>query len=280
MGQIIAIVPGSGGVGASVLAAAIAIRAAAAHRSVVAVDLDPWSGGLDTVFGLEQEPGWRWPELDSVSGVVDGLELAGKLPATDGVPVLSSARGTGRPQERPEVVRDVLLGLAATHDLVVLDVPRHEAALAVALSLCDAVVVVVAHHVAQLAAASVVTERVKSLGAEPWTVLRGPRDLEDVEELVRDHLDVSVLGRVGDDHRVVADLVEGVPPGVRARGPVVEIADRLLIRLASLGPALPGPAAPGAGAPGTGTGVVVAGVADAPGVVAARPAAPLARRSA
>jgi hypothetical protein len=74
--------------------------------------------------------------------------------------------------------------------------------------------------------------------------------------------------------------VDGVPPGVRARGPVVEIADRLLIRLASLGPALPGPAAPGAGAPGTGTGVVVAGVADAPGVVAARPAAPLARRSA
>jgi secretion/DNA translocation related CpaE-like protein len=248
MGQIIAIVPGSGGVGASVLAAAVAVRAAAAHRSVVAVDLDPWSGGLDTVFGLEQEPGWRWPELDSVSGVVDGLELAGRLPATDGVPVLSSARRPARPEARPEVVRDVLLGLAATHDLVVLDVQRHEAVLAAALSVCDAVVVVVAHHVAQLAAASVVTERVKALGAEPWAVLRGPRDLEDVEELVRDHLDVSVLGRLGDDHRVAADLVDGVPPGVRGRGPVVEMADRVLLRLGALGPAVPGASGLGAGA--------------------------------
>ena len=238
MGQIIAVIPGSGGVGASVLGAAIAVRAAAARRAVVAVDLDLWSGGLDAVFGLEQEPGWRWPELAAVSGVVDGLELARKVPVADGVPVLSTARAAGVlpsvPADWVDVVPDVVLGLAAAHHVVVLDVPRDEAVLRAVVPLCDAVVVLVGHHVPQLAAASVVTGRVRALGADPWAVLRGPRDLEDVEELVRDHLDVPVLGRLGDDHRVAADLVEGVPPGARGRGPVVEVADRVLMRLTGL----------------------------------------------
>lgn len=235
MGQIIAVIPGSGGVGASVLSAAIAVRAAAARRAVVAVDLDPWSGGLDAVFGLEQEPGWRWPDLAAVSGVVDGLELARKVPVADGVPVLSTARGAGAlPAYVADVVPDVVLGLAAAHHVVVLDVPRDEAVLRSVAPLCDAAVVLVGHHVAQLAAASVVTGRVRTLGGAPWAVLRGPRDLEDVEELVRDHLDVPVLGRLGDDHRVAADLIEGVPPGARGRGPVVEVADRVLMKLSSL----------------------------------------------
>lgn len=235
MGQIIAVMPGSGGVGASVLGAAVAVRAAAAHRSVVAVDLDPWAGGWDTVFGLEQEPGWRWPELENVSGVVDGLELARKLPTTDGVPVLAAARARGGLTANwAEIVPDVVLGLAAAHDLVVLDVPREAACLRSVLPLCDAVVVVIGHHVGQLAAASVVAVQVKELGVEPWAVLRGPRDLEDVEELIRDHLDVSVIGRLGDDQRVVADLVDGMPPGARGRGPVVEVADRVLLELVGL----------------------------------------------
>ena len=80
MGNVIAFVPASGGVGSSTLAAAVAVRAAAAGRSVVAVDLDRESGCLDVVFGLEQEPGWRWPELADVAGVVDGLGLADELP--------------------------------------------------------------------------------------------------------------------------------------------------------------------------------------------------------
>ena len=237
MGQIIAILPGSGGVGASVLGAAVAIRAAAARRSAVAVDLDPWSGGLDTIFGLEQEPGWRWPELEAVSGVVDGHELARRLPVADGVPVLATSRARAEPSEW-SVVPDVLLGLAAAHDITVVDLPRAETTIRLVVPLCHAVVVVVGHHVAQLAAATVAIEQVRAGGGEPWAVLRGPRDLDDLEELVRDHLDVPVLGRLGDDHRVAADLVDGIPPGVRGRGPVVEVADRVLTRLVSHG-ALP-----------------------------------------
>ena len=233
MGQIIAVMPGSGGVGASLLGAAIAVRAAATHRSVVAVDLDPWSGGLDTVYGLEQEPGWRWGELEAVSGVVDGLELSRRLPATDGVAVLATSRavGGGLPATWSEALPDIVAGLAATHDLVVLDLARDLRVLSAAVPLCHALLAVVGAQVAQLAAASVIVGQVKDLGAEPWAVLRGPRDLEDVEDLVRDHLGVPVLGRLGDDPKTAADLVVGRPPGARGRGPMVEIADRVLLRL-------------------------------------------------
>lgn len=232
MGQIIAVMPGSGGVGATVLGAAIAVRAAAARRSVVAVDLDLWSGGLDTVYGLEQEPGWRWSELEAVSGVVDGPELARRLPIAEGVAVLSTARAAGvAPPTWPDVVPDVVAGLAAAHDIVVLDLPREPRVLERCLPLCGAAILVVGAQVAQLAAASVAVERLKELGPPPWAVLRGPRDVEDVEELVRDHLGVPVLGRLGDDHRMAADLIDGVPPGSRGRGPVVDVADRALVRL-------------------------------------------------
>lgn len=236
MGQIIAVMPGSGGVGASVLGAAIAVRAAAAHRSVVAVDLDPWSGGLDTVFGLEQEPGWRWRELEAVSGVVDGGELSRRLPSAERVAVLSTARaaGEGPSATWPDVVPDVVSGLAIAHDVVVLDLPRDLRVLERAVPLCDAAIVVVGAQVAQLAAASVAVARLKTLGSQPWAVLRGPRDVEDVEELVRDHLDLPVLARLGDDHRMAAGLIDGVPPGARARGPVVDVADRALVRLVSV----------------------------------------------
>ncbi len=65
-------------------------------------------------------------------------------------------------------------------------------------------------------------------------MLRGHRVEEDLHDLVMDHLDVPVIGAVGDDRRLVADLTAGRAPGAAARGPVVEMADRLLLRLVSL----------------------------------------------
>jgi MinD-like ATPase involved in chromosome partitioning or flagellar assembly len=194
MGNVIAFVPTSGGVGSSTLAAAVAVRAAAAGRTVVAVDLDPLAGCLDVVFGLEQEPGWRWPELADVAGVVDGLGLADELPVSCGVPVLSgrrdarweprSASGSGiwsdgragngsdsgsdsGPDSTSDgwldTLPDVVAGLADAHDLTVLDLPRDPAVLDAVALLVDALVVVVGTQVPQLAAASAVVSGTRGL---------------------------------------------------------------------------------------------------------------------
>ncbi len=267
MGNVIAFVPASGGVGSSTLAAAVAVRAAAAGRSVVAVDLDRVSGCLDVVFGLEQEPGWRWPELADVAGIVDGLGLADELPVSCGVPVLSGSGGAGWVWPAgddgddgddgdegdavagwAESLPDVVAGLADAHDLTVLDLSRDPSVLAAVALLVDAVVVVSGTQVPQLCATSAVVTGVRGLlrrlrdagraweaepllPIEPWVVLRGDRIEPDLEDLVVDGLDVPLVATIGDDRRLAAEVTEGLPPGARGRGDVVRAADDLLLRL-------------------------------------------------
>jgi hypothetical protein len=263
MGTVIAFVPASGGLGSSTLAAAVAVRAAAASRSSVLVDLVPWGGPKDVLLGLEQEPGWRWPELSEVSGVVDGQGLADELPMACGVAVLTSP-GVGasrvgvvhpvdgldtRLDTWLDTVPDVVAGLADAHEVTVLDLPRDDRVLASVAALVDAVVVLVGSQVPQLAAAAaVVPELRRLLGSlrepvvrpwdgdallpiEPWVVLRGNRVEHDLENLVIDQLDAPVVSTIGHDRRLVAEMHEGLPPGARGRGPVVRAADELLLRL-------------------------------------------------
>ncbi|HEX5967259.1 MAG TPA: hypothetical protein VFY88_02195 [Intrasporangium sp.] len=276
MGHVIAVMPASGGVGATTLAAVVAVRAAEAGRSVVAVDLDRFGGRLDVVLGVEQEPGWRWDHLLDVAGVVDGVGLARELPRAGTVPVLGASVGSGRAlgEEWVRILPDVVAGMAAAHPVTVLDVARDERVVSAVAGLVDAWVVVVGTGVPQLAAAatsvpllrqvvddaraaSVLGSGVGSglggdgpgLGGdgpvargrprprcEPWIVLRGKRIEDDVADAVTDHLDAPIVATVGDDLRLVSDATSGVAPGSRGRGPVVDVADELLLRLVSRPP--------------------------------------------
>jgi septum formation inhibitor-activating ATPase MinD len=258
MGTVIAFVPASGGLGSSTLAAAVAVRAAAASRSAVLVDLDPWGGPKDVLLGVEQEPGWRWPQLADVAGVVDGQGLADELPVACGVAVLTrpgpglATRGAWAGDafdQWVDTVPDVVAGLADAHEVTVLDLPRDDRVLAAVAVLVDAVVVLVGSHVPQLAAAATVVPEMRTLlgglrepggraweeapllPIEPWVVLRGNRVERDLESLVVDELDVPLVATVGDDRRLLAEVSEGLPPGARGRGAVVRAADELLLRL-------------------------------------------------
>ncbi|MEO7753290.1 MAG: hypothetical protein ABIS35_07735 [Terracoccus sp.] len=251
MGHVIAFVPATGGVGASTLGAAVAVRAAAAERTTCAVDLDLLTGRTEVVFGAEREPGWRWDRLGRVEGIVDGRALAGRLPSARGVALLShgSTGGLGEVGEtgekgtvaaRVDRLVDVVTGLARAHDVTVLDLPRDDRILRAALALCDAVVLVLGSQPTQIASGARTVALLRGLadvgtpGAprlEPWVVLRGARNDADLEDVVMDELDVSVVDFLRDDARCVDDLVRGTPPGVRGRGPVTEVADRLLLRL-------------------------------------------------
>lgn len=241
MGQIIAVLPASGGVGATCLGAALAVRAAAAGRGVVAVDLDPWSGGLDVTFGVEQEPGWRWDQLRDASGVVDGERLAARLPSVLDVAVLSMTSARGGLAEvqldpGPWVDRapDVVAGLADAHDVTVLDACRDERVLHVVVGQADAIVLVVGTRTPELAAAATVAPALQALGADPWVVLRGP-GAGELEDIVIDELDVEVVGTLGEDGRLTGEIAQGIPPGHRGRGPLVALADQLLLRLVTVG---------------------------------------------
>lgn len=111
---------GSGGVGASTLAAALAIRTASKGLRAALVELDPFGGGIDLIFGAEREPGWRWPELASAIGHVGTLD---QLPNVLGVDLLSTRprdeKLSGLPS--PGAISAVLDSLSRSHELLIFD---------------------------------------------------------------------------------------------------------------------------------------------------------------
>lgn len=230
--RVLGVAGGSGGLGTSVLAAAMAVRARAAGVAVVCVDGDPLGGGLDVTFGLEQEPGVRWHDLARIRGPIDGEALLQRLPAADGVPVLAFER------QHPDlaaadVVLEVLAALCAAAELVVVDLPSpHSTMFEPFVAHLDAVVVLVGRQVRGLAAASVVVSTLAPRLDDVWVVLRSDHRLtRDFVAGISHGLDLPVLATLEQDDGIDADLLHGVPPGSRSRGPVRSTADQILARL-------------------------------------------------
>ncbi len=164
--QVIAVVPGSGGAGASTLAVLLATAAAACGRRTALVDLDPLGGGLDLPVGAELAAGPRWPDLTADR---DGLVgLAAALPAVGSRSaewrLLSWDRRTSA--DRPDATLTVaaIAGLRSTLDVVVLDLPRcaSEEALA-GCGLADEALLVCARQVRAAAAATQLTAQLDGL---------------------------------------------------------------------------------------------------------------------
>ena len=229
--HVIGVVAGSGGAGASVLAAAVAVRAAAAGRSVVCVDGDRLGGGIDVTFGLEQEPGLRWPDLAGARGRIDGGQLLARLPAVDGVAVVSFDRA--RPCTPTEEACDqVLTALRDNTDLVVLDLPRPDAGLADALLVrADVLVLLAGDGVRPLAAASATAAALAEEHDQVWLGVRCGTGHAGLAESVAAALDLPLLAEVRYDPGLDADLLHGIPPGSRMRSPLARAADSVLAGL-------------------------------------------------
>lgn len=207
--RTVAVVGGSGGVGASTLGVGLALVAARRGLACAVVDLDPLGGGLDLALGGERVPGWRWPRLLGARGEVG--DVRGVLPVVAGVTVVAMGRGPDAGALTAESVHAVLGSLGRHHDLVVLDPGRAPVAAArQAVRAAEATVVVAGTGVRAVAAAArvcayldagpagVVTRR--SAGGPPGVV-------------VADALGLPCWGEVPNDLRVVADAEAGEPPG-------------------------------------------------------------------
>jgi secretion/DNA translocation related CpaE-like protein len=230
-GCVIGVAGGSGGVGASVLAAALGMRAVAAGRTAVCVDGDRLGGGLDVTLGLEQEHGLRWPDLMGVRGRVDGHDLLRRLPTVDGLAVLSFDRSSDvAPPE--EAVREVLAALVTVVELVVVDLPRPDELLFGAfVGAVDGILLLGGSGVRQLAALSAVAPRLGSRCDEVWLALRSAGRDDQLADVTAGALDLPLVALVPYDPTLEADLLHGIPPGSAARTAVASAADAVLAQL-------------------------------------------------
>ena len=147
---VIGVVGGSGGVGASTFAAGLArlgAPASSAGRAVL-VEIDPTSGGIDVLLGMEAVPGPRWSGLRLAGGRLEPAAL------TEGLPAWSSVAFVAADVTPSADAVAQLLPVAKRVGPVVVDLPRWATpARSAALAGCDLVVLIAGSDVAPIAAA-------------------------------------------------------------------------------------------------------------------------------
>jgi secretion/DNA translocation related CpaE-like protein len=168
-GEVVAVIGGCGGAGASLFAAAMA-RAA---TDALLVDLDPWGGGVDLLLGGEATPGLRWPDLALQGGRLNWSAVRDALPRLDGISLLSGTRRGYEPDAPPvDAVIDAGRRGGVT---VVCDLPRRLSdATQAALDAADLVVVVSPCDVRACAATAAMTPVLAAINPNLGLVVRGP----------------------------------------------------------------------------------------------------------
>ena len=220
---MVGVIGASGGLGASTLAVALAVRAAGSVGATVAVDGVLERGGLDVTGCLEHVPGLRWSDLLDVQGEVDGADLLRSLPV-DGPARVLAARGEAPPDE---VVQTCLQALSRLCALTVVDLGG---SLRWAGACTDLLLVsgVTARHLADASALAVGLSR---RPAPASLVLRAGRREAVTAEEVAVHLDLPHAATLRDDAAVVADAERARMPGSRKGGAFVGAVDRVLAEL-------------------------------------------------
>lgn len=168
-GEVIAVIGGRGGGGASMFAAALAQTA----NDALLVDIDPWGGGIDLLLGGESAPGLRWPDLALQSGRLNWPAVQDALPRRRGVSVLSGTRCAVELESRPvDAVVDAGRRGGAT---VICDVPRRLTdAAQTALETADLVVLVSPCDVRACAATATIAPVLSAINPNIGLVVRGP----------------------------------------------------------------------------------------------------------
>ena len=168
-GEVVAVIGGCGGAGASLFAVAVAQAAGDA----LLVDLDPWGGGIDLVMGGESTPGLRWPDLALQGGRLNWSAVREALPRHRGISLLS---GTRRGYELGGPPVDAVVDAGRRGGVtVVCDLPRRLTdATQAALDAADLVVVVTRCDVRACAATAAMAPVLAGINPSLGLVVRGP----------------------------------------------------------------------------------------------------------
>jgi secretion/DNA translocation related CpaE-like protein len=232
-GTCLGIMGGSGGAGATVLAAAVA-QTSARSLGTLLVDTDRLGPGADRVLGLEGEPGVRWDALARTSGRLSSRSLRESLPRAGRLSVLSWPADRTTPLD-PVGVREALSAGSRGFAVTVVDLPRHlDPVVEETLARCDHVVLVVSPTVPGVASAVRLVRSLADGGPRRHMVVRGRPDGLDPDS-VADLLGVPLLAAMEDQRRLEESIDLGVGPVRSSRGPLARVARRVVEALVPAG---------------------------------------------
>jgi len=230
-GRLVCVVGGSGGVGASTLAAGLAF-VAARTQSTMLVDADPLSGGLDLLLGAERTPGWRWPRLANARGHLG--DLSGQLPSVDGIDLLSMTRCESPPgwTAQSEQLNAVLLSAIRSHELTVVDLPRTIGGAArEALRRAELGVLVVRDDIRGVAAGREIVRQLEAVPERLGVIVRQGRSRLLQPHLVASGVGLRLLGSLIEDPTLALAAERGDPPGRSGRSSLSRLCRQLLEHL-------------------------------------------------
>ena len=221
----VGVVGGCGGVGASVLAAALALTAGRSGTALL-VDLDPLGPGLARLVGIEGD-GVTWAELTSSHGRLGARALREAVPSRDGVGILGWPDTAAEPLV-PSLVREVLGAGQRGHDWVVLDLPRgSDPALAGVVSRCDRVLLVARSALGGVAAAARMAARLRDETANVALAVRSRRGSPPAEDVAR-AVGLPLACEIRDQRRLDEHLDLGLGPIHSRRSPLARTATALV----------------------------------------------------
>ena len=232
-GEVICVVGGSGGVGASTFAAGLASVAVRATQRALLIDADPYGGGLDLLLGAEWVEGLRWPRLTNVRGQLG--DLTGQLPQVDGVDVLAMARGESPPGWLLAAgqLEAVLESAVRSHDLAIVDLPRSAGEVTErALDRAEQIILVVQGDVRGVAAARELARLMDADGDRMGVVVRRGRTRLLSPDTVADGLGLRLFGTIPDDTSLALAADRGEPPARSPRTPIATACREVLDLLA------------------------------------------------
>ncbi|WP_433373332.1 septum site-determining protein Ssd [Actinoplanes sp. CA-142083] len=231
LARTVAVIGGSGGAGASILAGGLAVTAVRAGHRTLLVDGDPLGGGLDVLLGWEQQNGLRWPALARAGGRVDPPELLRALPQRGDLVLLSFARDESASVPSEAMAAALHAGRRA-RDVIVADLPRQlDDASVLALQTADRALLVVRPELRSLVGAHGVAQTIRVHRDDLAVVVRGPAPVPLPPRDVAKALGLPLAGVLRPEPDMLVAIENGKGPAYGTRGRLAGLCRELLGKL-------------------------------------------------
>ncbi|QQB63433.1 hypothetical protein I6I18_10360 [Kytococcus sedentarius] len=229
--HVIGIGAATGGLGASTLAAAVALRGASTGARTVAVDTSRWGTALAVALGMESARGLHWEDLTRSDGDLPGDELVAALPRAHGVHLLArDGIGEQTWADLPrQVVHHARRAAAGVADLVVVDLPPMGSPDFLGwASWCHQLRVLVGDAPGTVAVSPALRGALGVVPGRTALLLRGGRPARGLVDAVQQVAGHPVAGSLAQDPSVGRCELVGSPVG-SVPGPLQELADEVLL---------------------------------------------------